>query len=241
MPDSVSATDDEPPPSPPSRTPLFLEASERQHRLDKLDALRERGIEPYPVRWDRDTTAAELHSKYASLDADQSTGQTVKLAGRIVGERRHGGLDFADLRDQTGTIQLYADRTHLGDDSLHDFGNLDLGDWVGVEGTVITTRTGELSVALTSFSLLSKALRPLPDLRHGLADPETRYRQRYLDLTVNEHSRKVFAIRSTAIDATRQTLIDRGFHEVETPVLLSQPAAPRPSRSSRTTTRSTST
>jgi lysyl-tRNA synthetase len=222
MPDLVSASGDEPTTTASPEPHASFEESERQHRLEKLDALRGRGIEPYPVRFDRDATAAELHSKYGSLEPDQSTGQTVKLAGRIVAERRHGGLDFADLRDQTGTIQLFADRTHLGDEALADFANLDLGDWVGVEGTVITTKTGELSVALTSFVLLSKALRPLPDLRHGLTDPETRYRQRYLDLTVNEHSREVFRIRSQAIDSVRQTLIERGFHEVETPVLLSQ-------------------
>jgi lysyl-tRNA synthetase class II len=205
MPDLVSASGDEPTAASPAAHASF-EESERQHRLEKLDALRARGIEPYPVRFDRDTTAAELRAKYASLQPDQSTGQTVKLAGRIVAERRHGALDFADLRDQTGTIQLFADRAHLGDEALRDFANLDLGDWVGAEGTVITTRTGELSVALTSFVLLSKALRPLPDLRHGLTDPETRYRQRYLDLTVNEHSREIFAKRSTVIDATRRVV-----------------------------------
>jgi lysyl-tRNA synthetase len=199
-----------------------FQETERQHRLDKLDALRARGIEPYPVRFDRDCTAAALHERFAGLAPGSDTGETVALAGRVMALRRHGGLDFADLRDQTGVIQLMADRERVGGDELTDFAHLDLGDWVGATGTVITTDKGELSVALTAFSLLSKALRPLPDVRHGLADPEARYRQRYLDLTVNEHSRTVFAIRSTAITSVRQTLIDRGFHEVETPVLLSQ-------------------
>jgi lysyl-tRNA synthetase len=213
----VTETTQDPPPERAS-----FQETERQHRLDKLDALRARSIEPYPVRFDRDTTAAALHERHADLPAGTDTGEAVKLAGRVMALRRHGGLDFADLRDQTGAIQLMADRERLGGEELTDFSHLDLGDWVGATGTVVTTDTGELSVALTSFQLLSKALRPLPDVRHGLADPEARYRQRYLDLTVNEHSRRVFAIRSTAITSVRQTLIDRGFHEVETPVLLSQ-------------------
>jgi lysyl-tRNA synthetase class 2 len=213
----VSTTSEDPIPEHAS-----FQEGERQHRLDKLDALRGRSIEPYPVRFDRDATAAQLHETHAGLAPGSDTGETVKLAGRVVALRRHGGLDFADLRDQTGAIQLMADRRLLGQEELADFANLDLGDWVGVQGRVVTTDKGELSVALSSFLLLSKALRPLPDLRHGLADPETRYRQRYLDLTVNQRSREIFAIRSETITSVRKTLLDRGFHEVETPVLLSQ-------------------
>jgi len=232
MPTDLSATDQPttPPGGQPDQPRASFEEGERQHRLDKLETLRARGVEPYPVRFDRDTRAAELRERYGSLAPDADTGVTVRLAGRIVGLRRHGGLDFGDLRDETGAIQLLAARDRLGEEALDDFAALDLGDWVGVEGTVVTTRTGELSVALTSFQLLSKALRPLPDLRHGLTDPETRYRQRYLDLIVNEPSRRTFAIRSKAIAAIRAELVDRGFQEVETPVLLSQAggAAARP-------------
>jgi lysyl-tRNA synthetase len=124
--------------------------------------------------------------------------------------------------DETGTIQLLVARDEVGAEHLHDFASLDLGDWIGVAGEVIATRRGELSVDVASFELLSKDLRPLPDLRHGLTDPEARYRRRYVDLVVNARAREVFRARSVAIAAVRQTLLDRGFHEVETPVLLGQ-------------------
>jgi len=176
----------------------------RAHRLGKLDRLRERGVEPYPVRFDRDSTAAALHEEFGDLAAGSDTGKVVRLAGRVMGERRHGGLDFAELRDETGTIQLLIARDAVGVEALHDFSDLDLGDWIGVEGTVIVSDHGELSVRLASFELLSKSLRALPDIRHGIADPETRYRQRYLDA--------------------------QGFLEVETPILqpLYGGAAARP-------------
>ena len=194
----------------------------RAHRLGKLDRLRERGVEPYPVHFDRDSTAAALHEEFGDLGAGSDTGKVVRLAGRVMGERRHGGLDFAELRDETGTIQLLIARDAVGVEALHDFSDLDLGDWIGVEGTVIVSDHGELSVRLASFELLSKSLRALPDIRHGIADPETRYRQRYLDLILDEPSRRTFTIRSAVIAATRRVLIERGFHEVETPVLLGQ-------------------
>ena len=137
-------------------------------------------------------------------------------------ERRHGGLDFADLQDETGQIQLMATREAVGADELHEFSDLDLGDWIGVEGTVIASNHGELTVRVDKFELLSKSLRALPDVRHGVADAETRYRQRYLDLTLDEPSRRVFRIRSSVIATTRRVLTEKGFTEVETPVLLSQ-------------------
>ena len=194
----------------------------RAHRLAKLEALRARGVDPYPVRFDRDSSAAAIHEEFDGLDAGKDTGRVVRIAGRILGERHHGSIDFADLRDETGQIQLLVSAEAVGSDELHDFSDLDLGDWVGVEGTVIASDKGELSVRVARFELLSKSLRALPDIRHGVTDPETRYRQRYLDLILDEPSRRVFAIRSAVISATRQTLLDRGFREVETPVLLDQ-------------------
>jgi len=199
-----------------------FQAQTRAHRLEKLEKLRERGIEPYPVRFDRDSTAAALHEEFADLAAGADTGKVVHLAGRVMAERRHGGLDFADLRDETGTIQLLITRGEAGSEELHDFSDLDLGDWIGVEGTVVASDHGELSVRLDRFELLSKSLRALPDVRHGLAEPETRYRQRYLDLILDEPARRTFAIRSSVIATTRRVLIERGFTEVETPVLLDQ-------------------
>ena len=199
-----------------------FQAETRKHRLEKLDALRARGIDPYPVRFDRDSTAAALHEEFADLPAGTDTGRVVHLAGRVMGERRHGGLDFADLQDESGKVQLLVTRGEVGGEDLHDFSDLDLGDWIGVEGTVIASDRGELSVRVDEFELLSKSLRALPDIRHGLTDPEARYRQRYLDLILDEPSRRVFAIRAAVISATRRTLLDRGFTEVETPVLLDQ-------------------
>ena len=198
-------------------------------------------IDPYPVRYDRDHTAAEIQERFADLGPGADSGEGVSVAGRVIALRRHGGLDFIDLRDETAKIQLIATRDELGEDALHDLNALDLGDWIGTEGIVVTSRRGELSIRVESFKLLSKALRPLPDMRHGLTDPEARYRRRYLDLIVDDDSREIFAKRSTVIAATREVLLERGFREVETPVLLSQAAAPRRGRSSPTTTRSTST
>jgi lysyl-tRNA synthetase class 2 len=194
----------------------------RAHRLQKLEHLRERGIEPYPVRFDRDSTAAAIRQRFPDLAAGSDTGAVVRLAGRVMAERRHGGLDFADLQDESGQIQLMATRDAVGSDELHEFSDLDLGDWVGVEGTVIASNHGELTVRVDKFELLSKSLRALPDVRHGIADAETRYRQRYLDLTLDEPSRRIFAIRSRVIATTRRVLTEKGFTEVETPVLLGQ-------------------
>ncbi|MFN8112580.1 MAG: lysine--tRNA ligase [Solirubrobacterales bacterium] len=207
----------------------FLQ-EERAHRLAKLDAMRDRGVDPYPVRFDRDHTTAEIRERFAGLDKGADSGERVTVAGRVIALRRHGGLDFIDLRDETGKIQLIATRDELGEETLHDLNALDLGDWIGTEGVVVTSRRGELSIRIESFELLSKALRPLPDMRHGLTDPEARYRRRYLDLIVDDDSREIFEKRSIVIDATRRVLLERDFREVETPVLLSQAggAAARP-------------
>ncbi len=199
-----------------------FQAEVRGHRLAKLEALRERGVEPYPVRFDRNTTAGELHREFAGLPARADTGRVVRLAGRLLAERRHGGLDFADLRDETGSIQVMISRDEVGEEMLRDFSDLDLGDWIGVRGTVVASEHGELSIRVAGFELLSKSLRALPDVHHGLVDEEARYRQRYLDLTLNESARRTFAIRSAVIAATRRVLTERGFREVETPVLLGQ-------------------
>ncbi|HKH26563.1 MAG TPA: lysine--tRNA ligase [Acidimicrobiia bacterium] len=192
---------------------------ERARRLAKVEALRAQGRDPYPVRFDRTHTTAELHAAYGAIDAGAETDDTVRVAGRTLLVRRQGKLTFATVRDATGTVQLFVSRAVIGDDQHAAFDDLDLGDWVGVEGTVMKTKKGELSVKVTGFELLAKALRPLPDKWHGLADVDTRFRQRYVDLIVNEDARRVFDVRVSAIDAIRSFLKDRGFVEVETPVL----------------------
>jgi lysyl-tRNA synthetase class 2 len=203
---------------------------ERAHRLAKASALRQAGIDPYPVGFTRDTTAAALHERYEGLPAGSETDETVRVAGRLLLIRRQGKLVFATMRDGTGTVQLFVSRAVVGDEGFDAFADLDLGDWVGVEGVVMRTKRGELSVRVASCTLLAKALRPLPDKWHGLTDVDMRYRQRYVDLIANEDARRVLAVRVAAIDAMRSFLVERGFVEVETPVLHPVPggAAARP-------------
>jgi lysyl-tRNA synthetase, class II len=192
---------------------------ERARRLAKVEGLRSQGRDPYPVRFDRTHTAAELHAAYGGIDAGAEIDDTVRVAGRLLLIRRQGKLTFATLRDDTGSVQLFVSRATTGDEQHAAFDDLDLGDWVGAEGTVMKTRKGELSVKVSAFELLAKALRPLPDKWHGLADVDTRFRQRYVDLIVNEDARRVLETRVATIDALRSFLKDRGFVEVETPVL----------------------
>jgi lysyl-tRNA synthetase class 2 len=203
---------------------------ERERRLAKIDALRSAGTDPYPVRFDRTHTAAELHDHWGHLDAGADTTDVVRVAGRIMLLRRQGKLAFATLRDGTGTIQLFVSQSTVGDDGYAAFDDLDLGDWIGAEGTVMKTKRGELSVKVRSFQLLAKALRPLPSKWHGLSDVDTRFRMRYVDLIANDDARRVFAVRFAVIATIREFLTARGFIEVETPVLHTQPggAAARP-------------
>jgi lysyl-tRNA synthetase class 2 len=198
-------------------------AAERTKRLGKLDALRAAGVDPYPVRFERTTTCAALHANYGELDAGAETDDVVRVAGRMLLFRDQGKLAFATMRDGTGAIQLFVSKGVVGDDAFAAIGDFDLGDWLGVEGTVMKTRKGELSVKVTGVELLAKSLRPMPDKWHGLSDVDTRFRQRYVDLIANDDARRVFEIRFGAIAAIRAFLHGRGFVEVETPVL--QPIA----------------
>jgi lysyl-tRNA synthetase, class II len=192
---------------------------ERARRLAKVDSERAQGRDPYPVRFDRTHTTLDLHDAYDGIDAGAEVDDLVRVAGRLVLIRRQGKLTFATLRDGAGAVQLFVSRAVLGDERHAAFDDLDLGDWVGAEGTVMKTKKGELSVKVTRFELLAKALRPLPDKWHGLADVDTRFRQRYVDLIVNDDARRVLGVRVATIDALRSFLSDRGFVEVETPVL----------------------
>ena len=191
-------------------------------RRRKRDALTEKGIDPYPIRFDRTATTAELRTQHGDLDADVRTGQTVRVAGRLTSIRGHGRLSFANLEDVTGKIQLLIQSADLDDRSATVLANFDLGDWIGAEGEVITSRRGELSVEASGLWLLSKALRPLPDKWHGLTETDTRYRQREVDLLANPASRQVFDIRFKAIAALRRLLVAEDFVEVDTPILQPQ-------------------
>jgi lysyl-tRNA synthetase class 2 len=205
-------------------------ADERERRLAKVAELRAAGADPYPVRFDRTHTAVEVHERWDGLDAGAETDDEVAVAGRALLLRRQGKLTFATLRDGTGSIQLFVSRAELGEDRHAAFDELDLGDWIGATGTIMKTRKGELSVKVRDFTLLSKALRPLPEKWHGLSDVDTRFRQRYVDLIANDDARRVFEIRFLVLATLRRLLTERAFVEVETPVLHVQAggAAARP-------------
>src|SRR3954447_24500974 len=200
-------------------------------RREKLDRLRERGVDPYPVTVRRTSTLGELRERFPNLEADATTGETVAVAGRIVLKRDSGKLCFATLRDGSGDLQVMLSLDKVGDESLDLWKrDIDLGDHVQVEGEVISSRRGELSVLAESWALVSKSLRPLPEKWKGLADPEARVRQRYVDLVVNADARAMVHARATVLKSLRETLGRRGFVEVETPVLqtLHGGAAARP-------------
>jgi len=187
-----------------------------EQRRAKLDALRARGIDPFKNTFSPTEKCAEARAHY-------SEGREVALAGRITSHRDMGKSQFIDIKDQSGRIQVYAQKQTLGDDLFAIFKHLDLGDIIGVRGTLFTTKTGEISVKLTSFVILAKALRPPPAKWHGLEDTEIRYRQRYLDLMANDEVKLVFLRRSAIIAAVRNFLHSRGFVEVETPMMQAIP------------------
>jgi lysyl-tRNA synthetase, class II len=191
----------------------------RTVRLDKVDKLRASGANPYPYRFDRDRTIGEVRAEFGELEAGTETAVEVSVAGRLMLKRDQGRLCFANLRDQSGEIQLFVSQGVVGKDDLSAFTEFDRGDWIGAHGTVMVTRKGELSVKVERFELLAKSLRPLPDKWKGLSDVDTRYRQRYVDLIVNEDARRVFEVRHATVDAIRRHLSERGFIEVETPML----------------------
>jgi lysyl-tRNA synthetase, class II len=177
----------------------------------------------YPYRYERTATAGDLRERFADLEAGAETGHTARLAGRLMTVRTHGKLAFADLHDATGRLQLFAQLGVLGEEGMAAFGSLNVGDIVGAEGEVVTTRRGELSLKVSEVTVLAPCLRPMPEKWHGLSDVETRYRQRYLDLISNPVAQKVIVARSRANDAVRRFFHERGFLEVETPLL--QPIA----------------
>jgi lysyl-tRNA synthetase class II len=194
----------------------------RRVRLDKLEALRGMGVDPYPVGFSRTGQAAELDLRHAALAAGTETNDSVRVAGRIRAMRNSGM--FIDLHDASGKIQIFSHKDFLSPENLALLRLLDIGDLIGVEGRVRRTPRGELTVNATALTLLAKALRPLPEKYHGLADIELRYRQRYLDLIMNPQSRKTLRRRSRAISAMRTYLAERDYLEVETPMLHSIPS-----------------
>jgi len=196
---------------------------QREQRLRNLASLVERGFEAYPYRFDVTVSAADLHARHPDPVAGAAwPDDEVVVAGRAMTVRVMGKVTFATLRDASGDLQVYLQRDRLGD-AYHAVKKLDIGDWVEVRGHAFVTKTGELTIDAASWRPLVKSLRPLPDKFHGLADKESRYRQRHLDLMVNPEVRRAFVLRSRAIAFIRRYLDDLGFLEVETPVLQAVP------------------
>ena len=191
-------------------------------RRGKIDFLKENNIDPFGHRFDRNNnskTLVEAYGKYSKEELHDMETENVIIAGRIMTKRGKGKAGFAHIMDMFGQVQLYVRKDAVGDKIFEVFNKADLGDIVGVEGKVMKTHTGELSVRVEKFTHLSKALRPLPEKFHGLKDIEERYRRRYVDLITNEKSRETFILRSQIISMMRELLNARGYLEVETPIL----------------------
>ncbi|WP_329522265.1 bifunctional lysylphosphatidylglycerol synthetase/lysine--tRNA ligase LysX [Spirillospora sp. NBC_01491] len=203
-----------------ARTPHRRLSEQERVRHDKLERIRAAGMDPYPLGFAREDYAADIRARFPDLAPGSGTGVTVAIAGRVVLARQHGRLVFVTLRDETADLQVMLTADALGDASLDAWKSMiDLGDQVGVTGEVVTSRRGELSVLAATWKLTAKCLRPLPDKRSGLADPEARVRQRYVDFIVNDDSRRMLRMRGDAVAAVRDGLRERGYLEVETPML----------------------
>ena len=190
-------------------------------RIEKTASLRQKGIDPYPTNYKRTHTSKEAAEAFESAEkSNKEFDETIKVAGRIMGRRGMGKASFIDLSDTDGRIQIIM-RSNVLNERYEILNDLDIGDWIGAEGTLFRTRTGQITLQVESFSILCKSLRPLPEKWHGLQDIEARYRQRYLDLIVNEDVRKTFRKRAQLIQLLRNFLIERDFLEVETPMMQS--------------------
>ncbi|AOC58052.1 MULTISPECIES: lysine--tRNA ligase [Bacillus] len=203
-----------------------------QVRRDKMNKMREEGIDPFGERYDRSHQSAQIIAEYDEFskeDLEEKSTQ-VTIAGRMMTKRGKGKAGFAHIQDLEGQIQIYVRKDSVGEEAYELFKSSDLGDIIGVTGMVFKTNVGELSIKATSFEVLTKALRPLPDKYHGLKDVEQRYRQRYLDLIVNPESKQTFIMRSKIIQSMRRYLDSKGYLEVETPTMHSIPggASARP-------------
>ena len=188
-------------------------------RRAKREALIAAGIDPYGHSVKRSHSVGELNEKYAHLEDGESTEDEVLIAGRVMAKRVQGKIAFLELRESGCDIQLFCRINALGEEAFAALCDLDVGDWIAVHGAMMRTKRGQLSVAVDSFELMSKSLRPLPEKFHGLTDKETRYRQRYVDLVMNPEVRTTFERRFKIVSAIRRYMEDAGYYEVETPFL----------------------
>ncbi|MFB3165221.1 lysine--tRNA ligase [Neobacillus sp. 179-J 1A1 HS] len=192
-------------------------------RREKMNTMRENGLDPFGKRFERSHSIVELVEQYGEVEKEdlETKNVEVTIAGRMMTKRGKGKAGFANIQDLTGQIQVYVRVDAIGAEAYEVFDSSDLGDIIGVTGTLFKTKVGELSVKVQNYTFLTKALRPLPDKFHGLKDVEQRYRQRYLDLIVSQESRETFITRSKIIQAMRRYLDDNGYLEVETPMMHS--------------------
>ena len=222
-----------PEPQTPGTPAVQTSGHDREIRLGKLAKLREAGVNPYAYKWDRTHTSAQATADFEALSgqgqspapgAPQSgtvplPAPEVRVAGRLMSRREHGKTQFGHIQDETGQLQLYLRKDTLGEQAFANLSLLDLGDFVGARGEMFRTKTGEVTVNVKELVLLTKSLHPLPEKFHGLKDVETRYRQRYVDMIVNPESRHVLLTRTRVTSLVRRFLSERGFVEVETPIL----------------------
>jgi lysyl-tRNA synthetase class 2 len=207
-----------------SHEPLSREAEVLRARRESLERLRAGGHEPFALRFEPDAQAAELHAEFdGRLEPDERSGREATVAGRVVLARRHGKLTFLVLRDRSGDLQLFCEEATLGPEAYAMLDDVDLGDLIGAQGEVVRTRRGELSLRVGALTMLTKALRPLPEKWHGLQDPDLQQRQRELHLATDPDARSLVRARAETLRAIRAHLDANGFWEVETPVL--QPLA----------------
>lgn len=201
-----------------------------RQRKEKLFRLREEGYDPFSIdKFDRQHSVGYVRERYDHLAPDQEGEELLSVAGRIMTLRRHGKASFATLEEDSGRIQLYFQLDQLGEESYGFFKKwVDTGDILGVNGRAFRTQRGELSIKVTEFKLLTKALRPLPEKWHGLKDQEVRYRQRYLDLMVNPEVRETFRKRTRIIQTVRRVMESHGTLEVTTPILSTLAGGPTP-------------
>ena len=194
---------------------------QEQVRRQKMQDLIDMGIDPFGSRYDRTSNSGIIKSSYEDKTKEEldELQVTVKIAGRIMTKRRQGKAGFMNIQDREGQIQIYVRKDEIGDDQYEIFKKNDIGDIVGIEGTVMKTDHGQLSVRAKNYTHLSKSLRPLPEKFHGLKDPDLRYRQRYVDLIVNPEVKKTFEIRSKIVKEIRNILDEKGYLEVDTPML----------------------
>jgi lysyl-tRNA synthetase, class II len=192
-----------------------------EERIKKIETLKEKGINPYPAGYRYDVTSSEAIEKFKHIAVDtlEEGAETFSMAGRIMAIRNFGKASFIHIQDSAGRIQAYIRKDKVGEDQYDIFKLMDMGDFIGIKGAFFKTKTGEITILADEIKLLTKSIKPLPEKWHGLTDVETRYRQRYVDLIVNEDVKKVFLLRSRIIQCFRNFFMKKGFLEVETPMM----------------------